>query len=163
MIDVHSRQGPLVLLDPKLLPEDRSQLVRAVPVLSASGVDLAVLSAPPADRHRAQQVLADGSVFGRHACSDVQAVNSRRWRADAQFREHDEYFGVVRVTGSAGENYLAGLVAAYLRVVDHVDRCGTDLSDSNGMPWLAFPFGHSVTHRRRMPSREQVGPDHARW
>jgi hypothetical protein len=149
VIDVHSCEGPLVLLDPQLLPEDRSQLVRAVPVLSASGVDLAVLSARPADRHRTQQILADGAVFGRYAYSNMHVVNSRRWRADAQCHEHDEYFGVVRVTGSAGENFLAGLVAGFLRVLDHVDRCGTDLSDLQwkalvGLPYRVFGYASTV-------------------
>ena len=160
MTNVHSRQDPLVLLDPQLLPEDRGQLVSAVPVLSASGVDLAALSARPADRHQAQQILADGTVFGRHACSDVQALDSRRWRADAQYREHDEYFGVVRVTGSAGENFLAGLVAAYLRVVDHVDRCGTDLSDVQWKALIGLPyrtFGYAST-AHAIPQAAQARP-----
>ncbi len=149
MSDLQGGESQLVLLDPRLLPEDRSQLARAVPVLSASGVDLAIFSALPADRHRAQRILADGAVFGRHASSRVDAVNSRRWRADAQCREHDEYFGVARVTGSAGENFLAGLVAAYLRVLDHVDRFGTDLAEPQwkalvGLPYRVFGYASSV-------------------
>jgi hypothetical protein len=149
VIDVHSCEGPLVLLDPRLLPEDRSQLARAVPALSARGVDVAVLSALHADRHRAQQILAGDALFGRRASSRTSAVNSGRSRADAQCREHDEYFGVVRVARAAGENFLAGLLAAYLRVLDHVDRCGTDIPDAQwealvGLPYRVFGYASTV-------------------
>jgi hypothetical protein len=149
VIDVHSCEGPLVLLDPQLLPEDRSQLVRALPVLSARGVDLAVLSALPAERHRTQQILGDNAVFGRHAASRMDGLNSRRRRADAQCGEHDEYFGVVRVSGPAGENFMAGLMAAYLKVLDHVDCSGTDLSELHwgalvGLPHRVFEYASPV-------------------
>jgi hypothetical protein len=139
MIDVDSREGPLILLDPQLLPVDRSQLVGAASVLSASGVDLAVLSARPTDRHRTQQILADRAVLGRHAYLP-RIVKPGHWRDEEQCREHDEYFGVVRITGPAGENFLAGLVAGYLRILDHVDRCGTDLSDAQWQALLDLPY-----------------------
>jgi hypothetical protein len=146
VIDMPSCVGPLVLLDPRLLPEDRSQLARAVPALSAHGVGLAVLGAPLADRHQAQQLLASDAIFGRWASSRTRAVNSRRSRPDAQCREHDDYFGVVRVARAAGENFLAGLVAGYLRVLDHVDRCGSDMSDSQWQALIGLPhrvFGYA--------------------
>src|ERR1700753_4083827 len=84
MIDVYRRESPLVLLDPQLLPEDRYELARAVPALSASGVELAVLAANPVARHRAQRLLANVAMFGRQATSPTLATNSRRSHADSQ-------------------------------------------------------------------------------
>ena len=51
-------------------------------------------------------------MFGRQATSPTLATNSRRSHADSQCREHDDYFGVARVTGCPGENFLADLRAS---------------------------------------------------
>jgi hypothetical protein len=161
VIEMHSCAGPLVLLDPRLLPEDRKLLARAVPALSAHGIGLDVLGAPLADRHRVHQLLGGNEIFGRWASSRTRAVKPRRSRADAQCREHDDYFGVTRVARAAGENFLAGLIAAYLRVLDHTDRYGTDISDSQWQALIGLPhrvFGYaSPAQAVPQPTRVRLG------
>jgi hypothetical protein len=139
VVDVHGREGPLILLVSDLLPENRDQLLGAVPTLSASGVDVAVLGAPPAERARTQHILADLAAFGRRVYVP-QPMNAGHWHDEMQCHEHDKYFGVVRISGPGGENFLAGLVAGYLRLIDHVDRYGTDLSAKQWDDLLDLPY-----------------------
>lgn len=143
----------LVLPDPQALPTGRGDLARGVSLLSDLGIHDAVLSEWPGN-YRAVARILDGVGWRSGARERPQKVRRKPARTSLSRREHDQYFGVIRVSGPGEGTFLLGLVAGVLNTLDYVDRFGTGLSESEwqsltDLPgrMISYALGKPFVHR----------------
>jgi hypothetical protein len=118
----------LPLPSPDALPARLADIATALRAVRVDATTLPAL-ADPAARSALRRVLSEPRADGDETPRSAPAVPAPNPQAEAEQAEHDRYFEVTRVSGSADVSFVSGLVLAHAATYENAEAMGVTLLD----------------------------------